>query len=248
MVNINSLEKAKINNSKINLIDVDLINNKVKNNNNYINNCFNIAFKILKSGYTNKFINGPINKTDFLKKKYLGITEFISKKFNKKQTAMLIYNKNLSVCPLTTHQPIRMIAKKINKKIILEKVNLITNFYKNIHGVKPRIAITGLNPHCESILKASEEKNIIIPAIKKAKNLGFNVFGPFSADTIFQEENSLNYNVILGMYHDQVLGPFKTKFEYDAINITLGLPFYRVTPDHGPNEKMIGKINLIQKV
>tara|TARA_Y100001970_G_C14212129_1_gene847530 strand:- start:957 stop:1907 length:951 start_codon:yes stop_codon:yes gene_type:complete len=241
LLSYDTFQKQKINNSKINIIDVELVKNNIKSNNDYINNCFDLAFKILKSGYTYKFINGPINKTYFLKKKYLGITEFITNKFNNKKTAMLIYNKNLSVCPLTTHQPIKLVPKKISKKMILEKVNLISNFYKKIIGIKPKIAITGLNPHCESVLNVSEENKIIIPALKKAKSLGFNVFGPFSADTIFQKENCEKYNVILGMYHDQVLGPFKTKFEYDAINITLGLPFYRVTPDHGPNEKMIGK-------
>ncbi len=241
-----SIKKNKLSNSVINLIDVSFNNNKIKSKNikyknNYINDCFEVAFKILKSGYTNKFINGPINKANFLNKKYLGITEFVSKKFNIKKNAMLIYNKNLSVCPLTTHQPIKLVSNKINEKMILQKINLINNFYIKSHKLKPKIAITGLNPHCESVLMNSEEEKIIIPSIKKAKKLGFKISGPYSADTIFQKENCCNFDVILGMYHDQVLGPFKTKFEYDAINITLGLPFYRVTPDHGPNEKMIGK-------
>ena len=77
--------------------------------------------------------------------------------------------------------------------------------------------------------------------------------GPHSADTIFLKNNRKNYDVILGMYHDQVLTPIKTLFEYDAINITLGLPFTRITPDHGPNQKMMGKnlsnpLSLIQAI
>ncbi len=244
--NIDSLGRNKINNTNINLINVNLNYSKDKNinmkyTNSYLYNCFDIAFKILKTGYTDKFINGPINKTSFLNKKFLGITEFISKKFNVKNSAMLIYNKNLSVCPLTTHQPIKKVSNQINKKIILQKIVLINNFYLKLNKIKPKIAVTGLNPHCESILKNSEEKKIIIPSLKAAKKLGLSVYGPFSADTIFQRENCRNFNVILGMYHDQVLGPFKTKFEYDAINVTLGLPFFRVTPDHGPNEKMYKK-------
>ena len=71
--------------------------------------------------------------------------------------------------------------------------------------------------------------------------INFNVSGPFAADTIFLKNNRKKFNVIIGMYHDQVLTPIKTLFEYDAINITLGLPFFRISPDHGPNEKMIGK-------
>ena len=244
--NIDSLLDNKINNSNINVINVNLNYNKakkvnIKYINSYIYNCFDIAFKIIKTGYTDKLINGPINKTNFLNKKFLGITEFISKKFSVKNNAMLIYNKNLSVSPLTTHQPIKRVSNKINKKIILKKIDLINNFYLKFNKIKPKIAVTGLNPHCESILKNSEEKKIIIPSIKIAKKLGYNVYGPFSADTVFQKENCRNFNVIIGMYHDQVLGPFKTKFEFDAINVTLGLPFLRVTPDHGPNEKMYKK-------
>ena len=131
--------------------------------------------------------------------------------------------------------------KKISKKLIQEKVQLIDKFYGKFIGYKPKIAVTGLNPHCESILKNNEDKEIIIPAIKslKIKALKFLVHLP--ADTIFLNQNRKKYNVILGMYHDQVLSPIKTLKEYDAINITLGLPFLRVSPDHGPNEKMFNK-------
>ena len=108
-------------------------------------------------------------------------------------------------------------------------------------GFKPKIAVTGLNPHCESILKFNEDEKIIRPTIKSLKKKGYNIHGPFSADTIFLKQNRSRYNVILGMYHDQVLSPLKTLKEYDAINITLGLPFFRVSPDHGPNETMINK-------
>ena len=73
------------------------------------------------------------------------------------------------------------------------------------------------------------------------KKKGFHVSGPYSADTSFTKENRKKFDVILGMYHDQVLTPLKTLYEYDAINITLGLPFIRISPDHGPNEKMLGK-------
>ena len=73
------------------------------------------------------------------------------------------------------------------------------------------------------------------------RKIGYKITGPLPADTIFLKNNRKNYDVILGMYHDQVLTPIKTIFEYDAINITLGLPFLRISPDHGPNEKMIGK-------
>ena len=127
------------------------------------------------------------------------------------------------------------------KTLIKEKIVLINEFYVKNIGYKPKIAVTGLNPHCESILKLSEEKKTISPAIRSLKKKGFKIYGPYPADTIFLKQNRKKYDVILGMYHDQVLTPMKTLFEYDAINITLGLPFIRVSPDHGPNEEMIGK-------
>ena len=154
---------------------------------------------------------------------------------------MLLYNESLSVSPLTTHLPLKQISKKINKNLIKKQIILINNFYKRNVGFKPKIALTGLNPHCESVLKFNEDTKIIGPTVSTLKKLGFKIFGPFAGDTIFLKNNRKKYNVILGMYHDQVLSPFKTLFEYDAFNITLGLPFLRVSPDHGPNEKMLGK-------
>ena len=241
LINYKDLKNLKLNNKHINLINSEYFDTIKNYENNYIKNSFDIAFKIIKSGFTKKMINGPINKKEFLGKKYLGITEFISQKFKRKKTAMLIYNKELSVCPVTTHLPIKNIANKLTKVLILEKVKLIDKFYKFNFGFKPKIAITGLNPHCESINKFNEDDQIIKPVIKNLKKRGLKVNGPFPADTIFLDQNRKKFNVIIGMYHDQVLAPLKALKEYDAINITLGLPFYRISPDHGPNIKMINK-------
>ena len=236
LLKVLELKNKKLDNKFINLINVEYNN---VNPNHYLKICFKTAFKILRRKYTDKLINGPINKSTFLNKKYLGITEYISKNFKKDKTAMLIYSKEISVCPITTHLPIKLVPKKITSKIIKEKAILINNFYKKKFGYKPRIAVTGLNPHCESILRYNEDKEIIAPTIKKLKIKGYNIDGPFPADTIFLKQNRSKYNVIMGMYHDQVLSPMKTIKEYDAINITLGLPFIRVSPDHGPNKKMV---------
>ena len=99
----------------------------------------------------------------------------------------------------------------------------------------------GLNPHCESIDKFNEDEKVIKPVVSILKKKRYNISGPFPADTIFMIKNRKKFDVIIGMYHDQVLTPLKTLYEFDAINITLGLPFLRISPDHGPNEKMIGK-------
>jgi len=98
-----------------------------------------------------------------------------------------------------------------------------------------------MNPHCETILKFNEDDKIVSSAVIAMSKKGINVKGPYPADTMFLQKNRNKYDVILGMYHDQVLTPIKTLFEYEAINITMGLPFLRVSPDHGPNQNMIGK-------
>jgi 4-hydroxythreonine-4-phosphate dehydrogenase len=239
------LDQYNLNNKFINLIDIkyDPINafEKItKKSNKFIEESFETAFKIIKKKKIKKLINGPVSKKNFLNKKFLGVTEYISKKFLLKKTCMLIYNKTLSVCPVTTHLPLKLVSKSINRKNISDKVFLINNFYKTKFGYNPKIAILGLNPHCESIHKFNEDEKIIKPVIKNLKKK-YNVSGPHSADTIFLKNNRINFNVIIGMYHDQVLTPLKTLYEYDAINITLGLPFDRISPDHGPNEKMLGK-------
>ncbi len=246
IIKINELKDINLDNKFINLIDVKLkkfSNKKYQEilTKKYIEESFMIAFKLIKNGLSNKLINAPINKKTFLNKKFFGITEYISEYFKKKKIGMLIYNKKLSVCPLTTHLPIKLVAKKVNKKLIEEKIEIIDSFFKKNLKIKAKIAVTGINPHCESILKFNEDEKIVYSAIKTKIKKGINVKGPYPADTIFLKQNRKKFNVILGMYHDQVLSPFKTLFEYDAINITMGLPFLRISPDHGPNQKMFGK-------
>ena len=238
--------KKKNNLKKINLINVNFnqtlgFTKITSKSNNYLTTCFDIAINLLNHNVSDKLINGPISKKTFLKKKFNGITEYLAKKTNSKKFAMIIYNDSLSVCPLTTHIPIKYVSKKITKLEIINKVKLINNFWKKRFNKKVRIGVTGLNPHCESISDYNEDSEIVIPAIKKLQKLKYNVEGPFAADTIFFENNRKKFDLIIGMYHDQVLAPIKTLFEYDAINITLGLPFIRVSPDHGPNETMLGK-------
>ena len=245
-LSLKELTKYKLNNNYINLIDIKYKTNrpfeKISNkSNSYIRKSFEEAFKLIDSGFTTKLINGPISKKNFLNKRFLGITEYISKKYSIKKNAMLIYNNKLAVCPITTHLPIKLVKNNINKKSIIEKITLINIFYKNNFGIFPKFGVLGLNPHCETTHSFDEDNKIIKPAITYLKKKGYKISGPLSADTIFLKNNRKKFDVIIGMYHDQVLTPLKTIYEYDAINITLGLPFIRISPDHGPNEKMIGK-------
>ena len=246
LLTLPEIQKTKLDNRSINLISIRYSQNKPfeklsSKSNDYINLSFDLALKIIKKKITNKFINGPVSKKFFLKNKFLGITEYLAHKTKTKKYAMLIYNKNLSVSPITTHLPLKHVSKNISKNLILEKVKLINSFFKENLKKKPNIGITGLNPHCESIDMFNEDQKILKPVIKYLLKLKYKVSGPFAADTIFLKKNRKKFDVIIGMYHDQVLTPLKTLYEYDAINITLGLPFIRVSPDHGPNERMLGK-------
>ena len=238
---------SKLNNKKINIINVNYnfkrpFEKISVRSNKYITECFRLALRIIKKNKYSKLVNGPISKKSFLNGKSLGITEYLAQKTKKKnKVAMLIFNKKLSVSPITTHIALKNVHKHISKQKLYTHIRLITEFYKKNFKIKPKIAITGLNPHCESNFKDCEEDAIIIPAIKKLKANNYKVQGPFPADTIFMQEHLKNYDVIVGMYHDQVLTPMKTLFGFNAINITLGLPFVRVSPDHGPNSLMLGK-------
>ena len=228
--------------NRIYLIDVPLNYKKLtlSKKNKYINKSFETGLNLIKKNNSSTLINGPISKTTFLKGKHNGITEFLAAKTKSLNEVMLIFNKELSVSPITTHVHINKVTEKIKKKLIINKIQNINEFYKKFLGFKPNIAITGLNPHCETFTGKNIEKKEILPAIKLLKKKKIKVSGPFSADTIFLKENRKNFNVIVGMYHDQVLAPMKSIFGFDAINITIGLPFIRISPDHGPNYKMFG--------
>ena len=238
---------TNLNKNKINLININynkfsfLKKTITTESNKFIDLSFKKALEVINKIKCSGLINGPISKKTFLKGKFKGITEFLAKKTNSDDPVMLIYNRKLSVCPLTTHLPISKVSRKVKKKLIIDKVKKIYFFYKNILKTSPKIAVTGLNPHCESFDKDNKEKKEIIPAIKYLKKIRINVEGPYSPDTIFLKENTKRFDVIVGMYHDQVLGPMKTLYGFKAINITIGLPFIRISPDHGPNIQMLGK-------
>ena len=248
---INDIDKelkdfSKLDNKKINLIDVDYEFKKcfeiiTSKSNKYIEEIFKTSLNFIKKNNLSKFINGPVSKKSFLNGKTLGITEYLAKKTKSNEVAMLIFNKRLSVSPLTTHLALKNVHKEITKQKIHKQVILINSFYKKKFNKVPRIAITGLNPHCESNFQNSEEDKIIIPAIRQLRLKNTKIYGPFPADTIFTKPLLKKYDIIIGMYHDQVLSPMKALFNFDAINITLGLPFTRISPDHGPNYSMLGK-------
>ena len=245
-LDVKKIKLDKLQTNKINIVNVDFkfqktfdkITNK---SNNYIEKCFVVALELIKKYEFSGLINGPISKKHFLEGKILGITEYLANESKKNEFAMLIFNKKISVSPLTTHLALKDVHKHISKKKIYIHIKLIAEFYKKNFKRNPKIAITGLNPHCESNFVNSEENTIIKPAIKNLKIKNYKIEGPFPADTIFMKKNLNEFDVIVGMYHDQVLTPMKALFGFDAINITLGLRYIRISPDHGTAQDIVGQ-------
>ena len=240
---IDNLKKIKFNFINIDYNQSKAFDLKTNKTDTFVKKCFECAILLLKKKLATGLINLPINKSKFTKNKYNGITEYIADKTNNKNKEnMLLFNDTFSVLPLTTHIPLKEVYKEISYKKIEKACKNINNFYlKTIKRKKFKIGILGLNPHNgENGYIGNEEKRIIIPAIKKLKKK-YPIIGPLSPDTSFLQRAKLKIDVLIGHYHDQILTTFKTKFNYDAINITIGLPFIRISPDHGIGTEIIGK-------
>ena len=240
---IDNLRKTKFNFINIDYKQSKAFDLKTNKTDAFVKKCFECAVLLLKKKLASGLINLPVNKSKFTKNKYNGITEYIADKTNNKNKEnMLLFNDAFSVLPLTTHIPLKEVYKEISYKKIEKACKNINNFYlKTIRRKKFKIGILGLNPHNgENGYIGNEEKRIIIPAIKKLKKK-YPIIGPLSPDTSFLQRAKLKIDVLIGHYHDQILTTFKTKFNYDAINITIGLPFIRISPDHGVGTEIIGK-------
>jgi len=248
-LNIKKISKIKKENFKKKLLIYDVplkfknpfkVSSKAKSK--YILKSFKLAVELARKKKISGLINCPINKKETFGNNFIGITEFLAKKekvFGKE--AMIIYNKNLSVCPITTHIKVKKVSKQISKKLITNKLITINQFFSKKLKYKPKIGLLGLNPHNDELRENSEERKIIIPVIKNLKKKRISVHGPLPADTAFINIKKDKFDILVGMYHDQVLSPFKALYKFDAINLTLGLPYIRVSPDHGIGRDIIKK-------
>lgn len=232
--------------NKLKILDIPLkfknpFNVPFKYSSIFIKNTLDLAHTLALRSDVKGIINCPIDKK-LLKKRNLGITEYLAAKCKiiNNSEVMLIKNKKFSVLPITTHIKLKDVTKKISSKLIIKKVNTFNNWYRSFYKKTPKIGILGLNPHNAELTKDSEENKIIIPAIKKLKKNKYKITGPLVSDTAFIKDYKY-FDVLVGMYHDQVLTPFKTIFKFDAINITLGLKYIRVSPDHGVAKNIIKK-------
>ena len=240
----------KINNKNdlsLKIIDVPLkfknpFKVSLKESSKYVIKSLDLAHNACIKKKIKGFINCPIDKKLLNKAKIIGVTEYLAKKNRIKNNSevMMIYNQKLSVVPITTHIKLKKVASSLNQNLIYKKLITLNNDYKKLFKKKPKICLLGLNPHNGELLKDSEEVKIIMPSILRLKKKGLNIQGPLVADTVFINKFK-EFDVIVGMYHDQVLSPFKTLFNFDAINITLGLNYLRLSPDHGTAVNLIYK-------
>ncbi len=245
IIKVKNLDE-QISSNKLKIIDLKMnfrnpFKVSEKSASDFIIKSLNLAHKLALRKDVIGIINCPVNKK-LLKKNKIGVTEYLALKCKIRDNSevMLIKSKKLAVSPITTHLDVREISNNLNTRKIVNKVTTLNSWYKKQLRNKPKIAILGLNPHNAELRKNSEEKKIIIPAILKLKKKGLDIIGPLAADTIFINDYK-NYDVIVGMFHDQIIPPFKTLFKFDAINVTLGLKYLRVSPDHGTAYNLIKK-------
>ena len=196
--------------------------------------CLNNEFKGLITGPVNKEI---INQSGF---EFSGHTEFLSDIANVKKVVMLLMNEKLKIALLTTHIPLSEVPFKVTKKNLEETTSIIIREFENTWKISnPSVCLLGLNPHAgEGGYIGHEEEEIIKPFVNSANE---NVYGPISADTAFINQNIKKYDVFLAMYHDQALPVIKSMGFGNTLNITLGLPFIRISVDHGTAFDLAGK-------
>ena len=196
--------------------------------------CLNNEFKGLITGPVNKEV---INQSGF---EFSGHTEFLSDIANVKKVVMLLMNDKLKIALLTTHIPLSEVPFKVTKKNLKETTSIILREFENTWKIlNPSVCLLGLNPHAgEGGYIGHEEEEIIKPFVNSAKE---NIYGPISADTAFINQNIKKYDVFLAMYHDQALPVIKSMGFGNTLNITLGLPFIRISVDHGTAFDLAGK-------
>jgi 4-hydroxythreonine-4-phosphate dehydrogenase len=156
---------------------------------------------------------------------------------------MMLVGERLKVVPLTVHLPLREVPPRLSEDLVLHGLTVAHEALSRYFGRhKARIAVAGLNPHAgEGGLFGDEESRIIRPAIERAVSLGIQALGPFPGDTVFRRAVEGEFDVVIGMYHDQALIPIKV-LDFDrAVNVTLGLPILRTSVDHGTAYDLAGK-------
>jgi len=204
----------------------------------------------VKSGHAAALVTSPINKAALYKTgfNFPGHTEFLGALAAKHwpgqaaEPVMMIAGPELMVVPVTIHIALKNVPAALTEALIVETGKIVAKDLRERFGFSnPRLALCGLNPHAgESGAMGTEDRDIITPAIETLKDMGIAASGPHPADTLFHPAARETYDCVLGMYHDQVLVPAKTIGFDDSVNVTLGLPFVRTSPDHGTAYSLAG--------
>jgi 4-hydroxythreonine-4-phosphate dehydrogenase len=203
------------------------------------------AVNELASNKVDVLVTAPINKDTIQSKdfNFPGHTEYLAKFANTEKVLMFLVSDVLKVGIVTGHLPLKEVAAQITKDRIIEKLSMMNDSLLKDFGMhKPRIAVLGLNPHAgDNGLLGTEEKDIILPAVREASDKGLYAFGPFGADGFFGTGGYKKYDAVLAMYHDQGLAPFKALAFDQGVNFTAGLPIVRTSPDHGTSFDIAGQ-------
>ena len=200
----------------------------------------------MKRKQVNALLTAPINKENIQSERfrYSGHTEYLTHHFAQegKDSLMMMVSDQMKVALVCNHVPLCKVPEYITEERILDKITMLNSTLESDFMLRrPRIAVLALNPHAgDNGLLGTEEKEIIIPAIKKATDAGICAFGPYSADGFFGSGKYRHFDAILGMYHDQGLIPFKS-LDMDGVNFTAGLNIIRTSPDHGTAYDLAGK-------
>ena len=199
-----------------------------------------------RQGYYDVLVTAPINKATIQSASFHfpGHTEYIESSVGDgKKALMILMSDDLRVALVTTHLPVKDIAKAITKELIMEKAIIFHQALRRDFRISsPRIAVLALNPHAgDDGLLGSEEKNVIVPAIEELAEKGIQAFGPYPADGFFGSGTYGHFDGVLAMYHDQGLAPFKTIALENGVNYTAGLPIVRTSPDHGTAYDIAGQ-------
>ena len=196
-----------------------------------------IAVAACLHGEAGAVVTAPIHKAVLKAAGFAhpGHTEFLAQLTGARRAVMMLASDQLRVVPLTIHQPLATVAAAITKQAVFDAGEIILTSLRRDFGIlMPRLAVAGLNPHAgEDGMLGDEEITVIAPAVAALRARGFAVTGPHSADTLFHDEARKGYDAVLCMYHDQALIPIKTLSFWDGVNVTLGLPIVRTSPDHG---------------
>lgn len=202
------------------------------------------AVKDLKDGKIDVLVTAPINKDNVQSEKFNfpGHTEYLTQESGSKESLMLMVSENLKVGVVTTHLPLSKVPEAITEEAILSKLRIMNKSLIQDFGIrKPKIAVLGLNPHAgDNGLLGTEEIDIIIPSLKKAKEENILALGPYPADGFFGSDNFKKFDAVLAMYHDQGLTPFKALAFNSGVNYTAGLDFIRTSPGHGTAYEIVG--------